>query len=335
MRELFQRAVPLLLEWYRIHKRTLPWRGERDPYKVLVSEIMLQQTRVEAVKGYYARFLEQFPTPAALAAASEEEVLKAWEGLGYYSRARNLKKAAEEIAKNGFPRSFEGVRRLAGVGDYTAGAVCSIALGLPCPAVDGNVLRVLTRLFADGRNIGKAETKGEFSALLTEHFPPETADFTQALMELGALVCLPNGKPQCEICPWQTLCRAHLAGEEENYPVKSEKAARKIERLDVFVLKHNNKFALTKREKKGLLAGLYSFPLFPAGDKDVSSFGKVLKKKSAKHIFTHVEWHMTGYLIEATEETEGYLWASAEEIFARYALPSAFKAFLTWIEEKE
>lgn len=334
MRELFQRAVPLLLEWYRIHKRELPWRGEKDAYRVLVSEIMLQQTRVEAVKGYYARFLEKFPTACALAAASEEEVLKAWEGLGYYSRARNLHKAAKTIAAEGFPQTYEGVRRLAGVGDYTAGAVCSIALGLPCPAVDGNVLRVLTRLFADGRNIGEGETKKAFSALIEENFPPETADFTQALMELGAIVCVPNGKPLCGECPWRELCRAHLAGEEEKYPVKSEKAARKTELLDVFVLRQGGKFALVKREEKGLLAGLYSFLLRPSGETAAERYGTVVKKKRAKHIFTHVEWHMTGYLIETEEAFPEYLWASAEEISSRYALPSAFKAFVPWLNEK-
>ncbi|MDE6677133.1 MAG: A/G-specific adenine glycosylase, partial [Clostridia bacterium] len=231
MKEILQQAVPPLLGWYRVHKRTLPWRGTHDAYKVWVSEIMLQQTRVEAVKEYYVRFLERFPTATELAEASEDEVLKYWEGLGYYSRARNLHKAAKVIAKDGFPKTFEGVRALAGIGDYTAGAICSIAYDLPCPAVDGNVLRILTRLLADGRNIDDNKTKAEFSALLKEVYPKEAGDFCQALMELGAIVCVPNGAPLCGECPWAGLCRAHLENREEEFPVRAEKRARKIQHL--------------------------------------------------------------------------------------------------------
>ncbi len=327
-RSLLERAVAPLLEWYRLNKRELPWRGTRDPYRVLVSEIMLQQTRVEAVKGYYTLFLEQFPTAAALAAASSDEVMKAWQGLGYYSRARNLQNAAKIIAAEGFPSTFEGVRALPGVGDYTAGAVCSIAYNLPCPAVDGNVLRILTRLYADGSDPDGPAARASFSALLKEVYPPEAGDFCQALMELGAIVCLPNGAPLCGSCPWQSFCRVHLAGEEEKYPVRPPKKARKRVELKVFVLKCGDEYALNKRGK-GLLAGLWEFPNFEG---EAPDFGKILAKKRAKYIFTHVEWQMTGYLTEAKEKFPQYVWATAEEIEKNYAIPSAFKAFSEWVK---
>lgn len=322
-------AVPLLLEWYRISKRELPWRGTHDPYKIWVSEIMLQQTRVEAVKGYYLRFLEKFPTASALAAASEEEVLKAWEGLGYYSRARNLHKAAKQIAENGFPENFEGVRALAGVGDYTAGAICSIAYNLPCPAVDGNVLRVLTRLLADESNIDDNKTRAEFSALLKKVYPAEAGDFCQALMELGAIVCVPNGAPSCGACPWESVCKAHFAGEEERFPVRSEKRPRKVVNAEVLVLCREGKYALEKRADKGLLASLWQFPWFEGA---APSLGECKSTKRATHIFTHVEWHMTGKLVAAEEFYPQFVWATAQEIKEKYAIPSAFKAFTEWIE---
>lgn len=328
--ELMRLAVPLLLEWYRVCKRELPWRGTHDPYKVWVSEIMLQQTRVEAVKGYYTRFLERFPTALALAQAEEEEVLKAWEGLGYYSRARNLHRAARIIAEKGFPREFSAVRALPGVGDYTAGAICSIAYGLPCPAVDGNVLRVLTRLYADQSNIDDPKTRAYFAQLLRGAYPADAGDFCQALMELGAIVCVPNGQPLCGECPWREICRAHLAGEEEAYPVRNQKKARKIEDVFVYVLEREGRYALEKREDKGLLAGLWQFPLLSHNRE--ASFGIVEKQKTAKHIFTHVEWHMTGYLVRAEAFFPEYVWLTAEEIRSSYALPSAFKAFFAWLK---
>lgn len=329
--ELSGQAVALLLDWFRENKRVLPWREKRDPYRVWVSEIMLQQTRVEAVKEYYLRFMERFPTVEALAAAEEDEVLKAWEGLGYYSRARNLLKAAKQIAREGFPSTYEGIRALAGVGDYTAGAISSIAFSLPRPAVDGNVLRVLTRYFADGSNIDDNGTKARFVELLTRAYPREAGDFTEALMELGALVCVPNGAPQCGACPWSKLCKAHIAGEEERYPVRNEKKARKIVNAAVCVLTREGKYALEKRGSGGLLANLWQFPFFE-GETDTEAFGKVLAKKRAKHIFTHIEWHMRGYLIEAREYFPQYVWKSAEEITKGYAIPSAFKAFMEWIK---
>ena len=325
---LMKAAVSPLLEWYRVCKRDLPWRKARSFYTALVSELMLQQTRVEAVKERYALFLQRFPTPEALAAASEEEVLKMWEGLGYYSRARNLHKAAKILAAEGLPQDFNGVRALPGVGDYTAGAICSIALGLPQPAVDGNVLRILSRLYADGANIDEPATRARFSELLRAAYPPETGDFCEALMELGAIVCVPNGAPLCGECPWQALCRAHLTGEEENYPVRSEKKARRVVDATVLVLQCGDKFALEKRPAKGLLAGLWQFPFFEG---DAPDLGEVVAEKRAKHIFTHVEWRMRGKLVRIDAELPRYVWATADEIARTYAVPSAFWAFMEWI----
>lgn len=325
---LMKAAVSPLLEWYRVCKRDLPWRKARSFYTALVSELMLQQTRVEAVKERYVLFLQRFPTPEALAAASEEEVLKMWEGLGYYSRARNLHKAAKILAAEGLPQDFNGVRALPGVGDYTAGAICSIALGLPQPAVDGNVLRILSRLYADGANIDEPATRARFSELLRAAYPPETGDFCEALMELGAIVCVPNGAPLCGECPWQALCRAHLAGEEENYPVRSEKKARRVVDATVLVLQCGDKFALEKRPAKGLLAGLWQFPFFEG---DAPDLGEVVAEKRAKHIFTHVEWRMRGKLVRIDAELPRYVWATADEIARTYAVPSAFRAFMEWI----
>ena len=325
---LMKAAVSPLLEWYRVCKRDLPWRKARTFYSVLVSELMLQQTRVEAVKERYVQFLQRFPAPEALAGASEDEVLKNWEGLGYYSRARNLHKAAKIIAEQGFPKDFAGVRALSGVGDYTAGAICSIALGLPQPAVDGNVLRILSRLYADGANIDEPATRARWSELLRAAYPPETGDFCEALMELGAIVCVPNGAPLCGECPWAGLCRAHLAGEEERYPVRSEKKARRIVEATVLVLRCGNKYALEKRPAQGLLAGLWQFPFFEG---EAPEFGKVLAEKRAKHIFTHVEWRMQGRLVQARAELPQYVWATADEIRRTYAVPSALKAFMDWI----
>ena len=297
---LMKAAVSPLLEWYRVCKRDLPWRKARSFYTALVSELMLQQTRVEAVKERYVLFLRRFPTPDALAAASEEEVLKMWEGLGYYSRARNLHKAAKILA----------------------------AEGLPQPAVDGNVLRILSRLYADGANIDEPATRARFSELLRAAYPPETGDFCEALMELGAIVCVPNGAPLCGECPWQALCRAHLAGEEENYPVRSEKKARRVVDATVLVLQCGNKFALEKRPAKGLLAGLWQFPFFEG---DAPDLGEVVAEKRAKHIFTHVEWRMRGKLVRTDAELPRYVWATADEIARTYAVPSAFRAFMEWV----
>lgn len=327
MNGILTQAVPLLLEWYARFKRDLPWRKDKEAYHVWISEIMLQQTRVEAVKDYYLRFLQKFPTVSDLAAADIEEVNKAWQGLGYYTRAANLYKAAKKIAEAGaFPSSWEEVRALPGVGDYTAGAICSIAYDLPCPAVDGNVLRVLTRLLGDPSNADEKKTKEKFVRLLKEVYPREAGDFAQALMELGALVCLPNGEPSCGICPWKGLCVAHAAGKETAFPVKNPKKERRKEEYSLFVYRCGDRFALERRGK-GLLGGLWQFPM---AEKGTLPRGKILEEKQAEHIFTHIEWKMHGYFAETEELFGDYVWATAAEIEEKYALPSAFAPFLPW-----
>lgn len=324
------RSVPLLLEWYRLFHRDLPWRKDKDPYHVWISEIMLQQTRVEYVKDYYVRFLKKFPSVEALAAADLEEIYKAWQGLGYYTRAANLHKAAKIITDMGrFPDTWEGVRSLPGVGDYTAGAILSIAYDLPYPAVDGNVLRILARLLCDGSDIGDTKTKRLFSDRLKEVYPKEAGDYCQALMELGAIVCLPNGVPLCGQCPWNEICRAHLAGRETEFPVRKPKKERRVEEYAVFVYRFGEEYALVKRKGTGLLSGLWQFPMAEPSE---NPRGAVVETKRAKHIFTHIEWHMTGYLCEASERFAEYVWATAEEIADNYALPSAFRVFMPWLK---
>lgn len=326
-------GIPLLLSWFSANKRDLPWRHERTFYTVLVSELMLQQTRVETVKERFVRFLARFPDEQALASASEDEVLKEWEGLGYYSRACHLHAAAKILAEKGTPKTVEDIRALPGVGEYTAGALSSVALNLPVPAVDGNVVRVLSRLLADGSDIDSAKKK--FTRILSEVYPPETADFTEALMELGAIVCLPNGEPLCSRCPWETLCLAHQQGEEEAFPARRQKKERRVEERNVFVLRRGGKYAL-RRRGEGLLSGMWEFPNTLAPEQPFE--GKTLATKKAKHVFTHVEWRMTGFLLDMEESScpaeEGtpLLWATAEEIFTRYAIPSAFKPFTDWLK---
>lgn len=337
-REIKKLVIPLLT-WYNESKRPLPWRepgpgGRPEPYHVWVSEIMLQQTRVAAVLGYYARFLERFPTLQDLAGADEDSLMKCWQGLGYYSRARNLQRAARVIVSDHggvFPSDYDSIRALPGIGDYTAGAVASIAFGLPRAAVDGNVLRVVTRLTADGRDISSPAMKRDLADALEEVMPLKAPGaFNQALMELGATVCVPNGAPLCESCPAKAFCRAHKQGKELQFPVKPSKKPRRAEDRAVYLLFHQGQVALRKRPSKGLLAGLWEFPNTPAGEPSplaVSSWGFA---GTARHIFTHVEWHMALYTAQAEgpELPQGWVWADSRDLEQTYSIPSAFSGAL-------
>ena len=333
MKELEQLPIPLLA-WYRDNARDLPWRAHPTPYRVWLSEVMLQQTRVAAVLEYYKRFLASAPTVQALAQLEEDELMKLWQGLGYYSRARNLQKAARQIVENfggEFPGDYPSVRSLAGVGDYTAGAIASIAFGLPTPAVDGNVLRVVSRICADEGDILSPQTKKRYTAALEEIIPLKMpGDFNQAMMELGATVCLPNGAPLCEKCPARDFCRANLEGKTEKLPVKAPKKPRKIEERTVFLLFHGNKVALRRREKKGLLAGLWEYPNIQ-GDALPEAWGlnveQLTKTAVGKHIFTHIEWHMTAYCAELDSAAlpDGWVWCDRRELRDVYAVPNAFR----------
>ena len=329
----------LLLPWYEQYKRDLPWRQDRDPYHVWLSEIMLQQTRVEAVKGYYARFLAALPTVQALADCDEELLLKLWEGLGYYNRARNLQKAAKMVAEQGFPTTYEGLLTLPGVGEYTAGAVASICFDRPVAAVDGNVLRVLARFLADGEPIDELATKKRAKAALEAVYSLENpGGFTQALMELGATVCVPNGAPKCELCPLRGFCKAHLEEKTGEFPVKGKKKPRKTEQRTVFLLRCGEKLALEKRPPKGLLAGLWQLPnvggtMTPEeAAKQAGDWGcephDLLSVRQKKHIFTHITWEMEGIELTCGREDPRFVWVSAPQLENDYALPTAFRQFL-------
>lgn len=323
-------ALPIpLLEWYYENARVLPWRSDPTPYHVLVSEIMLQQTRVAAVLGYYARFLEALPTVEALAAVEEDVLLKLWQGLGYYNRARNLQKAARQIAEDfggEFPRSYEGLLTLAGVGAYTAGAIASIAMGIPVPAVDGNVLRVAARITGDGGDITRPDVKKRFAADLGEIIPTAApGDFNQALMELGATVCLPNGAPKCEVCPAAHLCAAYREGRTGEIPAKTPKKARRTEERTVYLISREGEVAL-RRRGEGLLAGLWEYPNVLAGEEPPTALTDVEFAAVGKHIFTHIEWHMTVYTARAAGELpDGWVWADRAALRSDYAVPNAFR----------
>lgn len=328
----------LLMDWYRENARDLPWRHTKDPYAIWVSEIMLQQTRVDTVIPYYLRFLDAFPTVSALADAPEEKLLKLWEGLGYYSRVRNMQKAAKLLVSdfNGcLPADYNALRALPGIGDYTAGAIASEAFDLPEPAVDGNVLRILSRILAFDGNIADTKTKKHFTQLLRAVYPKKDAGiFTQSLMELGAVVCIPNGIPYCEKCPIASLCRAHHAGTMTQYPIKPDKKARRILHRTVFVLCCKGRLAIRKRTDAGVLSGLWELPgtetaLSPEQAQEYLSehrfsFTSFTALPPVKHIFTHITWQMTCYQAECTQPSEGLLWVSKEELKKEYMLPTAY-----------
>ncbi len=335
-----------LIPWYEAHKRELPWRQDKEPYHVWLSEIMLQQTRVEAVKEYYRRFLTALPTIVDLAEAPEEQILKLWEGLGYYNRVRNLQKAAQTICADYagvFPSEYAQIRSLSGIGDYTAGAIASICFAAPTPAVDGNVLRVYSRLLADDANIDLQTTKKRITRKLQETYPRKNPGIaTQALMELGATVCVPNGAPRCDVCPVAEICQARKQDTWRNLPVRSEKKKRKIVDKTVFILLTEDTVALHKRSASGLLAGMWEFPNVDAKLDKQEAVTQVtgwqtepvdlLMQTSYTHIFSHVEWHMTAYYIRCRRTNKKWKWVTKESLDETYALPSAFRPFREQIE---
>ncbi len=329
-----------LLPWYDANKRELPWRQTKQPYHIWLSEIMLQQTRVEAVKGYYARFLDALPTVEALASCDDDKLHKLWEGLGYYSRVRNLKKAANVIMQEHggcFPTTYDEILALPGIGEYTAGAIASIAFNQKVPAVDGNVLRVMARLTDDPTPIDTAAAKTAARQKLAAIYPENAGDFTQALMELGATLCGPNWKPRCEECPCRHFCLAYQHGTAEQLPVKSPKKEKKTEERTVFILSCDGQYALRKRPQKGLLAGLWEFPNVPgkldltdalaAAEKMGVKSREVLRQVERSHIFTHIRWDMRGIYLEVREPAGDLLWLTAEQIEGTAALPTAFRQF--------
>ena len=347
---LLNRIASPLLAWYDENRRILPWREKPEPYRVWVSEIMLQQTRVEAVKPYFARFMEHLPDVESLAAAEEDELLKLWEGLGYYSRARNLKAAAQQIVEQHggkMPSEYHDLIKLKGIGSYTAGAISSIAFGHPVPAVDGNVLRVIMRLLADDSDISEASVRKRVEEDLKPVMPKDRpGDFNQALMELGATVCLPNGAPKCAECPWKTFCRAGIEESWQQYPKKAVKKPRTVEYRTILVIRDGHRAVIRRRPNKGLLAGMYEFPsLLGKASLDevkdwLSAQGvcavRIEKLPESKHIFTHKEWHMTGYMVlvdglEPMHKDPSLMFVETQETEEKYPIPSAFSAYTGYL----
>lgn len=342
-KDIFGKLPGALLPWYGENRRDLPWRADKNPYHIWLSEIMLQQTRVEAVRSYYERFLRHIPTISALAAIEDEQLMKLWEGLGYYSRARNLKKAAIAIMENYggvFPDTYEKVLALPGIGSYTAGAICSIAYDLPTPAVDGNVLRVIARLTNDETPVDTPAYKAAVEKSLKEVYPTNAGDFTQALMELGATVCGPNKPPDCDACPCKDFCCSKDC-QPERLPVRLPKRQRRQEDMTVLILSCDGKYALQKRNSNGLLASMWQFPNAP-GKKGIDEIlviaqnwglhpKEILRQVERKHIFTHVQWNMRGFYMEVGEQPDDFVWLSLAEIEDQIALPTAFRQFYTEI----
>ncbi|MFO7637031.1 MAG: A/G-specific adenine glycosylase [Clostridia bacterium] len=341
--ETRKRLPDILLAWYDQTARVLPWRDDPTPYRVWVSEIMLQQTRVDAVMPYYENFMSHVPTLRDLAEIPLEKLLKLWEGLGYYSRAENLKKAAMRIMEEHegeLPVRYEDWIRLPGIGPYTAGAIASIACGQKTTAVDGNVLRVFSRLTADVRDITDAGTRKDIGRLVALSLPDtRTGDYNQALMELGATVCLPSGAPRCSICPVSSLCEAFHQGNMQSYPVKPAKKKRIIQKKTVLIIECEGKFALRQRPVGGLLPGLWEFPVLE-GCLSVRECRDMLREQGteiqgilpldgARHVFTHLEWHMTAYHILVKEQygPRDWIWASREQIRDDHAIASALKTY--------
>ncbi len=339
MEPLEQLPIPLL-RWYYENARVLPWRSDPTPYHVWVSEIMLQQTRVAAVLEYYRRFMEALPRVEDLAAVEEDRLMKLWQGLGYYNRARSLQKAARQIVceRDGrFPDTYGELLELAGVGEYTAGAVASIAFGVPVPAVDGNVLRVTARLTGDGGDITKPQTRARVRQALQAVMPRKApGDFNQALMELGATVCLPNGAPACGRCPAREFCTALRQDRVGELPVKAPKAGRRIEERTVFLLFCRGRVALRRRESRGLLAGLWEYPNERSPAPCPVEVRALEDGPAGKHIFTHIEWRMTSLAGEVSGPAlpGGWVWAGREELQSRYAVPNAFRSFAAYVQAR-
>ena len=342
------KAAPLsgivapLLSWYSQNARPLPWRENTEPYRVWVSEIMLQQTQVDTVIPYYNRFLQQLPTIEALARADEAQLLKLWEGLGYYSRARNLQKAARVILeKHGdiFPTDPSDILALPGIGAYTAGAIGSICFELPTPAVDGNVLRVVARLTGSDADIALPQVKNDVTGLLRAVYPEHRrGDFTQSLMELGATVCLPNGMPRCGDCPVRGCCRAFADGTQRLLPVKAKKKPRRLEEKTVFLLRCGDRLAIRRREDGGLLGGLWELPNVE-GHLSAEQAAQLLRDwgfeafdlaagPRRKHIFTHIEWRMTSFTAACQTMPEAFMWVTGKQLEDEIAIPGAFAPFL-------
>lgn len=345
--------VKPMLRWYDHQARILPWREDPQPYKVWVSEIMLQQTRVEAVKPFYDRFLKALPTIEDLAFCKEDKLMKLWEGLGYYNRVRNMQKAALQVMEQfggQLPSDYEELLTLSGIGSYTAGAISSIAYQKKAPAVDGNVLRVITRLTLNEGDILKQSVKKEVEKQVMEIIPEDRpGDFNQSLIELGAIICVPNGVPKCQECPVAFCCQAFKTGRIDEFPKKKQKQKRKIEEKTVLVIQETDRVGIHKRDRKGLLPGLYELPNLSGhltqeeviDYLEVSGFRplRIQPLETAKHIFSHVEWRMIGYVIriedltnkEEKDNSLDLIFEDPKKAEEHYSIPAAFSAYTAYM----
>jgi len=332
-----KKTIQPLSEWFKQNKRQLPWRQDKDPYHVWVSEIMLQQTRIEAVMGYYARFIGELPDVQALSEVEDDRLLKLWEGLGYYSRARNLKKSAQVIQSEyggRFPQTYAALRKLPGIGDYTAGAIASICFNERVPAVDGNVLRVHARITGSRDNVLLPAVKKSVTAALSAIMPEEAGSFNEALMELGETVCLPAA-PRCGDCPLNAVCFAYQNGMTAELPVRVKQQKRRSEKLTVLVLTAPNGSIAIEKRGGGLLSGMYQLPNAAGyySDEEIKQLVtawrleplSVTFLKSAKHAFTHIDWLMEGWQVAVREPNDRFLWVSRQELQSTYPLPTAFR----------
>ena len=343
-----ERIAPLLLPWFEANKRLLPFRQEPSAYHIWVSEIMLQQTRVAAALPYYERFIRELPDAAALAACDADTLHKLWQGLGYYNRVNNMQKAARVVCERyggALPADYDALRALPGIGDYTAGAIASIAFGIPAPAVDGNVLRVFARLYDDDADITKPETKRKFTERVLDQMSKATpGPYNEALMELGALVCVPNAAPQCLACPLAPVCRGFAAGRAEQLPVKPPKKEKERLPVTVALVQSPAGLLLQRRPDKGLLAGLWQPAAFEnqALSREqltaaLAALGvdAVLERplQPARHVFTHKIWQLSGWAgsAPAVPLPEGWVWGRPED----YPLPSAFDGILSQKPEEK
>ncbi len=334
------KEVQALILWYQKNKRDLPWRTTSDPYKIWISEIMLQQTRVEAVKNYYQNFIQQLPTIEDLAKVKEDTLLKLWEGLGYYTRARNLKKCAIEVKNLGLktlPSEEKELKKLPGIGDYTSGAILSIAYHKCTPAIDGNVIRILSRIYEEERDWNQKQVKEEYTHLLKTFMTEENArDFTEGFIELGAIVCIPNGLPHCAICPFAKVCKSYQENKMLEFPKKKEKKKRKVVHVTVFIFTKDGKYYIEKRTQKGLLHGLYEFYSLEKNmtEKEIKEYLNLKKIPYTKiqfidtfhHLFTHLEWEMKAYVITTSKDNKNFY--SKQELESKFSLPTAFRKIL-------
>lgn len=356
--ERLEKIAEPLLDWFAVNARVLPWREQPLPYYVWVSEIMLQQTRVEAVKPFFVRFTRELPDTAALALCPEERLLKLWEGLGYYNRVRNMQKAAQIVMEKyggRLPDTYEELLLLPGIGSYTAGAIASIAYGQAVPAVDGNVLRVISRISGDHQHIMKQSVKKQYEESLRSIMPKrQPGAFNQALMELGATVCLPNGAPECGMCPVKGICYAREHGCQTELPVKAAKKPRRLEQRTVLIIRDSEHALIRRRPKHGLLAGLYELPNVEGHMTQEEALAyarmcgfspiRVMQLPPAKHVFSHIEWQMIGYivLVEDVEELADQgrlpcvqhsdaLFIEPQRTQQEYPIPSAFAAYTEYL----